>query len=40
MDFINRKEEMQRLMRIYKRSEPGLVVIWGRRRLGLLNLQS
>ena len=34
MDFINRKEELQRLMRVYKRSKPGVVVLWGRRRLG------
>jgi len=34
MKFINRSQEMQRLMRIANTGGAGLVVVWGRRRLG------
>ena len=34
MKFIDRKEEMARLLRAAKTAEAGLVVVWGRRRLG------
>ncbi len=34
MRFIDRKPEMQRLMRAAKAEGAGLVVVWGRRRLG------
>jgi len=34
MDFINRADEMNRLLQVVKRESPALVVLWGRRRLG------
>ena len=34
MRFINRSEEMARLGRLVERSEGGLAVVYGRRRLG------
>lgn len=34
MDFIDRTEELARLVRIAKESKGGFVVLWGRRRVG------
>ena len=34
MNFIDRHQEMKRLMRADKSDGGGLVVVWGRRRLG------
>ena len=34
MQFIDRKEELMRLKKAIASSQPGLVVIYGRRRLG------
>lgn len=34
MDFINRGDEMNRLLHVVEQGQSALVVIWGRRRLG------
>jgi len=34
MNFINRLDEMNRLLQVVAQSRPALVVIWGRRRFG------
>ncbi len=38
MEFLNRKEEMRRLDGVWQSSDGGLVVIWGRRRVGKTRL--
>jgi len=38
MEFVNRKVELQRLDRIAKNSDGGVVVLWGRRRVGKTRL--
>ena len=38
MEFLNRKEEMDRLDGIYDSLDGGLAVIWGRRRVGKTRL--
>lgn len=34
MEFVDREEEIGRLRRQLERSEPSLIVVYGRRRLG------
>lgn len=38
MDFIDRKEEMMRLNKVHASKAGGLIVIWGRRRIGKTRL--
>lgn len=38
MEFLNRKEEMSRLNSVSNSSDGGLIVIWGRRRVGKTRL--
>jgi AAA+ ATPase superfamily predicted ATPase len=38
MKFINRQEEMRRLNRLIRQPRAGVVVIWGRRRIGKTRL--
>jgi AAA+ ATPase superfamily predicted ATPase len=34
MELIDRRDELQRLERVASSGEGGLVVLWGRRRVG------
>lgn len=38
MEFLNRKDEMSRLNNVYDSPDGGLIVIWGRRRVGKTRL--